>query len=751
MFGDKSHLQQFAPIILTCIIATGTFGQVAQGYQEQPAIHYLSGATPGTSIDYSAYLKSSSTDETGMTYVQSILVKYVSGSRVEYKQSFSYQNGTTNTPVVTYLIDVRDGSETKFFDTFVFPSSPRPQFFLARGLAGGDPILDPTIVTQHFLTGLKVNGTKMASYAGNEFESDFLNVSRQGENLSLYWEKGSGILLQYVLSGGGYFFSLQATHIDLPSANPILDPPVSPSLRPGLPYRSMARVVVVGVKDVSQEIAFQALKQGDTKDIQIPATPDGYEYGFVQLFGISSPRGISADFHGFDKVAIGAGEADLGLLVNLTTHAIHKTADGRPIIYFATGNNAPQVTILHRDDNLRANRSDVTLKVYASFTTYKESYQEIAGNKLRLLMPPSPDASAFDSWQVYIMIGPDSPLRVASVMLANGTEAGQRVATVLPKTVILRDSVRPSGAYEIKFEEWHGLPLAGIMRVDRTKPGDNPPVHQGWSGYFTAVSESSADHYYVADTSRTEGQEVLIDASAGYFVGAVSGYAYLGLPDVALLKSGTFEREFLAILAPSSLASVISFEPPGTMYMDFYLDARVPVSLIGRIEVVEGSSYLMQVSGLESGNHFGTYRATMRWNPFNITVRSQDGTTKAGVPVRITDLAGDELAEAQTNLQGFASLRVEKLGPFITRIGTEQSGMMTSYLDSMNMLAGPYTVTFPSDRPISSQVSENPSEGVGFGIGSISASFLGLSAIVAVILAYVVISSHRQRSRSPAT
>ncbi|MBI2649567.1 MAG: hypothetical protein HYW93_07955 [Thaumarchaeota archaeon] len=751
MFGVKSHLQQFVPIILICMIATGTFGQVAQGYQQRPAIRYLSGATPGTSIDYSAYLKSSSTDGTGMTYVQSILVKYVSGSKVEYKQSFSYQNGTTNTPVVSYLIDVRDGSETKFFDTFVFPSSPKPQFFLARGLADGDPVLDPTIATQHFLTGLKVNGTKVASYAGNELESDFLSISRQGENLSLYWEKESGILLEFVVSGGGYFFSLQATHIDLPSANPTLDPPVSPSLRPGPPYRSMARVVVVGVKDISQEIAFQALKQGDTKDIQIPATPDGYDYGFVQLFGISSPRGISADFHGFDKIAIGTGEGDLGLLVNLTKHAIHKTADDRPIIYFTTGNNAPQVTILHRDDNLLANSSDVRLKVYASFTTYKESYQEIVGNTMRLLVPPSPDASVFDSWQVYIMVGPDSPLRVASVMLPNGTEAGQRVATVLPKTVILRDSIRPFGTYEIKFEEWYGLPMAGIMRVDRMKPGENPPVHQGWSDYFTAVSESGADHYYVADTSRAERQEVLIDASAGYFVGAVSGYAYIGLPDVALLKSGTFEREFLAILAPSSLASVISFEPPGTMYMDFYLDARVPVSLIGRIEVVEGSSYLMQVTGLESGNHFGSYKARMQWNPFNITVRSQDGTAKAGVPVRITDLAGNELAEAKTNLQGSAELRVENLGPFMTRIGTEQSGIMTSYLDSMNMLAGPHIVTLPSDRPISSQVSENPSEGAGFGIGSIPASFLGLSGIVVVILAYVVISSHRQRSMSPAT
>lgn len=686
-----------------------------------------------------------------MTYAQSILVKYVSGSRVEYKQSFSYQNGTTNTPVVTYLIDVRDGSETKFFDTFVFPSSPRPQFFLARGLAGGDPILDPTIATQHFLTGLKVNSTKVASYAGNELESDFLSISRQGENLSLYWEKDSGILLQYILSGAGYFFSLQATHIDLPSANPTLDPPASPSFRPGLPYRSMARVVVVGMKDVSQEISFQALKQGDTKDIQIPATPDGYEYGFVQLFGISSPRGVSADFHGFDKVAIGTGEDDLGLLVNLTKHVIHETADGRPIIYFATGNNVPQVTILHRDDSLLANRSDVRLKVYASFTTYKESYQEIVGDTMRLLVPPSPDASAFDSWQVYIMVGPDSPLRVASVMLPNGTEAGQRVATVLPKTVILRDSIRPIGTYEIKFEEWHGLPMAGIMRVDRTRPGENPPVHQGWSDYFTAVSESSADHYYVADTSKTERQEVLIDASAGYFVGAVSGYAYLGLPDVALLKSGTFEREFLAILAPSSLASVISLDPPGTMYMDFYLDARVPVSLIGRIEIVEGSSYLMQVTGLESGNHFGSYKATMQWNPFNITVRSQDGTAQAGIPVRITDLAGNELVEAKTNLQGSAELLVANVGPYVARIGTEQSGVAIYYLDSMNMLAGHHTVTLPSERTTSNQVSGNQSKEGWFDIGSISASFLGLSGIVVVILAYIVISGYRQRSRSSAT
>ena len=138
----------------------------------------------------------------------------------------------------------------------------------------------------------------------------------------------------------------------------------------------------------------------------------------------------------------------------------------------------------------------------------------------------------------------------------------------------------------------------------------------------------------------------------------------------------------------------------------------------------------------------------MRWNPFNLTVRSQDGTAQAGVPVRITDLAGNELAEAKTNLQGSAELRVANVGPFVTRIGTEQSGVMISYHDSMDMLAGQLTVTLPSERPISNQVEENPAKGGGADIWSISASSLGLFGII-VVLAYVVIKGYRERSRSP--
>lgn len=746
-----------AKLLATFLIITGLSVAAALPLRlvaAQVDNQYLAGVEPATQVEYAAFERSPSTNYEGLQYAHEILVRYVSGSKVEFKQSYDYGNGTSGKLASSYLTDVSDGTERKFFDSLSFPSSSTKQFFFARDLNRGQPLLHPTYAKHRFLSGLLVGETMHASYAGAMREVNFASIDdrQRGLQVSVYWERSTGLLLEYWVHAKEYEIAYKVVAIDVPSPNATLMPSAVSPPSENLGYTPYVRVIYVGTRDISQPILVEKPVEGATAKLMLPGAPEGYRYGFTSLFGASAPSGITADFHGFEKLVIGVTDDTNSDYDALVARSTHKTRDGRPIFYISNGVASPEVVLTHVDGGVsgRADSPPTMVMVYASAVFYKQLTLQLLEDSLSLPVS-SPPAADFDSWGIYVVMGPDSPLRISSVTPPSGGALDPTGVIVLPKTVVFRDSLREFGAYRIAFAKGAGVPISGIVRVEESLGLESPSAYVGWTHYFTARDGQAAREYYIADTTTVGDDNLLIDASEGYFGGAESGYVFFGFPDILLLRSGTRERMHLAMLSVHPL-KVTSFEAPGTMYLDVYFDAKVPLSWIGQREIVEAESYFVQVAGRNSGIYYGTYRAQVVWSDLELVVYEADGEPARNVQARLLTLSGEQQVDATTDATGRVTLRPQHPGPFVLQLTKETRLLLAQFLDS-SAIAGHEKLTFhlPAGTalPSATTPSEAAAELSSTGENGVSMTVVGMIGSVAV-LAGVVMSSLviRERERS---